>query len=94
VQPRGDSRRPWEGLAIGLLALSLVLTFLLSLDFSTSPPTFHPFVLLVGFLIAGAIYGAWRVVARSRMCPACGRRIPWAANLCPYCGHPVPPLRP
>lgn len=71
-----------------LLIFFIGLVVLLSIDWTTNPPTFNPLILLFGILVAGVIWMARRFVTAQKVCSACGHPIflPPDAVFCPYCG--------
>lgn len=73
-----------------LLILFIGLIVLLSIDFTTNPPTFNSMILLFGILVAGIIWMARRAGHGYQKCPACGRSVPGYSVYCPICGARLP----
>jgi len=69
-----------------MVLMIIAITVILAIDFSTSPPTLNPMILLMGLALALIVYVTFRQRTQY-LCGACRKRIPYDAAVCPYCGH-------
>jgi predicted nucleic acid-binding Zn ribbon protein len=86
----------YRGLLYLIISLIIGLSVVLSYEWWRPEPGSRadaPNIIFLGIAIGVILYVAARLVGeggaigRKRFCPACGRMIPFDANLCPYCGR-------
>lgn len=85
-----------------ILSFIVSMSVFLSINWSGSPgPLFNSWTLLLGLLVAVIAslilwFALWarpsaaRRLAPLRLCPHCGRQVPFEATTCSSCGHPLP----